>query len=260
MNRSLICSAVRTIFLLPVCLLANLSRSFIIMKMQVSWAIARKICRKWLCSNAAPGNHKFYPGTIKIVDQNGDHRIDASDYVIRGTGRPKWTGGITNTFRYKNWSLNSMIYARVGQTYFGGYPNSYGGSNPNGRVENGVWSWTTGSGKWPIPLSGSTVDNFTPAMQYSNGSFFVVRNISLTWEVPSAWLRKVNMKNCQFNLQVLNPFIFGGEVVKWGINPDDETNWASESQPNSNATSPLGGQNNNTILPQSIVFGLRVGF
>src|SRR3546814_2836616 len=48
----------------------------------------------------------------------------------------------------------------------------------------------------------------------------------------SAWLRKVNMKNCQFNLQVLNPFIFGGEVVKWGINPDDETNWASESQPN----------------------------
>jgi TonB-dependent starch-binding outer membrane protein SusC len=224
------------------------------------WGNSPKDMQEMALFNAAPGNHKFYPGTIKIVDQNGDHRIDASDYVIRGTGRPKWTGGITNTFRYKNWSLNSMIYARVGQTYFGGYPNSYGGANPNGRVENDVWSWTTGSGKWPIPLNGSTVDNFTPAMQYNNGSFFIVRNISLTWEVPSAWLRKVNMKNCQFNLQVLNPFIFGGEVVKWGINPDDETNWASESQPNSNATSPLGGQNNNTILPQSVVFGLRIGF
>ena len=68
------------------------------------------------------------------------------------------------------------------------------------------------------------------------------------------------MKSAQLNFQVLNPFIFGGEIVKWGLNPDDETNWASESQPGTNSTSPLGGTNNNTILPQSVVFGLRVGF
>jgi hypothetical protein len=45
-----------------------------------------------------------------------------------------------------------------------------------------------------------------------------------------------------------------------GLNPDDETNWASQSLPNSNTTAPLGGTNNNTIQPQSIVFGLRIGF
>ena len=38
--------------------------------------------------------HKFYPGTIKVVDQNGDHKITGDDMVILGSNRPKWTGGI----------------------------------------------------------------------------------------------------------------------------------------------------------------------
>jgi TonB-linked SusC/RagA family outer membrane protein len=210
--------------------------------------------------NAAPNNHRFYPGTIRVIDQNGDNRINADDYVVRGSNRPKWTGGITNIFRYKNWSLSSFIYARVGQKYFGGYPNSYGGTFPNGRVENDVWSWKTQSGRWPIPIIGPTVDNFTPAMQYNDGSFAVVRHITLTYDAPQSFIRKATLKNLQLSVQILNPFMFGGKVVKWGINSDDETNWDVQSQANSNNTSPLGGTNNNTILPQSIVFGIRAGF
>ncbi|HEX2629279.1 MAG TPA: SusC/RagA family TonB-linked outer membrane protein, partial [Chitinophagaceae bacterium] len=222
------------------------------------WGSSAKDLQDMAAFNA--NGHKFYPGMVRVVDQDGDHKINGNDLVIRGTARPKWTGGITNSFRYKNWTLSSFIYARVGQTYFGGYPNSYGGANPNGRVENDVWSWTTGTGKWPVPIIGANVDNITAAMQYHDGTFFAVRNISLTWDVPSAWLKRLSMKNAQLNVQILNPFIFGGDMIKMGINPDDETNWASESQPNTFVTSPLGGQNNNTFLPQSFVFALRVGF
>lgn len=203
--------------------------------------------------------HRFYPGTIKVKDQNGDYKINAEDYVIRGSARPKWTGGITNTFTYKNWSLSSFIYARVGQMYFGGFPNLNGGTNPNGRVENDVWSWTNPNGRWPMPISGAQVENFTPAMQYNNGTFYVVRNISLTYDLPKQLLRRASINGLQLNFQVLNPFIFGGDIVKMGLNPDDETNWSSQSQPNSNATSPLGGTNNNAILAQSVVFGVRLG-
>jgi TonB-linked SusC/RagA family outer membrane protein len=199
--------------------------------------------------------HRFHPGTIKVVDQNGDYRITADDMVIRGSNRPDWTGGITNTFRYKNWTLSSFIYARWGQTYFGGYPNSYGGVWPNGRVENDVWSWDNPGGRWPMPNFGN-VENITAAMQYNDGSFAVVRNISLNYDVPAAWLQRISMKNLSLNVQVLNPFIFGGDVVKMGLNPDDDTNWDRASS----NTNPLGGTNNNTILPQSIVFGVRAGF
>jgi hypothetical protein len=199
--------------------------------------------------------HKFYPGTVRVVDQNGDYKINASDYVVLGSPRPKWSGGITNTFRYANWQLSSFIYFRWGQTYFGGYPNSYGGMNPNGRVENNVWSWENPNGRWPMPNSGN-VENITSAMQYNDGSFGVVRNISLSYTMPKKWISRVGMNDIVLNFQVLNPFLFGPGVVKWGLNPDDDTNWSIASS----NTNPLGGTNANTILPQSFVFGVRAGF
>ena len=221
--------------------------------------------------NAASGGaHKFFPGTIKIVDQltvdtdgdgvndAGDYKINASDYVIRGSGRPKWSGGITNTFSYKNWSLSSFIYARIGQTYFGGTP-AYAGAATSGRVETDVWSWDNPGGKWQMPNLGS-VDNFTAANQFHDGSFAVVRNIALAYTLPKELLGKISVKDVRLTFQVLNPFMFGGEVVKEGINPDDVTNWSDVSQPNTNVSNPLGGVNNNTILQQSFVFGLNASF
>lgn len=199
--------------------------------------------------------HRFHPGTIRVVDQNDDYRITADDMVILGTNRPTWTGGITNTVSYKNWTFSTFVYARWGQTYFGGYPNSYGGVWPNGRVENDVWSWDNPNGRWPMPNFGN-VENITAAMQYHDGSFISVRNISLSYTFPQRWLNGRLLRDLRINAQVMNPFIFGRDIVKFGINPDDETNW----QIASSNTNPLGGMNNNTIMPQSFVFGIRAGF
>ncbi|HSC54531.1 MAG TPA: TonB-dependent receptor [Phnomibacter sp.] len=201
--------------------------------------------------------HKFYPGTVRVVDQNGDYKIDGNDLVILGSPRPKWTGGITNTFTYKGFSLNSFIYMRWGQTYFGGFPGAAAGSNPpNGRVENDYWYWNK-SGRWPMPNAGN-VENITSAMQYNDGSFIAVRNISLSYQFPGNWVKKISAQGITLNVQVLNPFIFGpkNSVVNWGINPDDDTNWSIAS----GNTNPLGGTNNNTIVPRSVVFGVRANF
>jgi TonB-dependent starch-binding outer membrane protein SusC len=199
------------------------------------------------------GGLDFKPGTIRVVDQNGDYKIGAEDYVIRGTPRPKWYGGITNTFKYKNITLSCFIYARYGQTYFGGYSGVFG------RDERDVWTWENKGGRWPQHILGATgFTNIASSMQYFDGSFIAVRNISLTYDLPARLLSRASIKALQLNVQVLNPFIFGGDVVKMGINPDDETNWSAESQPGTFNTNPLGGVNNNTIMPQSFVFGLRL--
>lgn len=200
--------------------------------------------------------HRFYPGTIRVVDQNGDYRISADDMVIRGTNRPKWSGGITNTFRYKDLTLSTFIYARWGQTFFGGYPNSYGGIWPNGRVENDLWDWDNPNGTWPMASLLPNRENISPAMQFHDGSFVSVRNISLTYDLPKLWLEKQFVKGIQLNAQVMNPFIFGRDAVKMGYNPDDDTNWSAASGDGN----PLGGNNNNTILPQSYVFSVRANF
>ena len=93
-------------------------------------------------------------------------------------------------------------------------------------------------------------------MNYNDGSYVAVRNISLSYTLPDKWLKKITLSNLQLSFQVVNPFMFGGDLVKWGINPEDNTNWDVVSS----NLAPLGGMNNNTILVQSFVFGLKAGF
>ena len=72
----------------------------------------------------------------------------------------------------------------------------------------------------------------------------------------SSDLNRIQIKNLQLYAQLLNPFLFGGEVVKAGINPDDTNGWIS-----TNSVGDLtGGTNNNTMIIKSTVFGIRVGF
>ena len=66
----------------------------------------------------------------------------------------------------------------------------------------------------------------------------------------------MNIKSFQVYGQVMNPFMFGGAVVKAGLNPDDTNSWTSTNSVGDNT----GGTNNNTILITSFVAGVRVGF
>ncbi|MCH7409340.1 TonB-dependent receptor [Belliella sp. DSM 111904] len=199
--------------------------------------------------------HRFYPGTVRVVDQNGDYRINSDDRVVVGSRQPRWTGGITNTVGYKNWTLSMMAFGRFGQTYFGGIPN-IGGPWPNGRVETDFWDWDNPNGRWPLPVIGANVENIVNPLQFNTASFVTIRHISLGYDVPVTAAQRFGMSNLNINVQVVNPFIFGGDLVRWGINPDDDTSWELRN----GQGDPLGGLNNNRVLPQSFVFTLRAGF
>lgn len=53
-------------------------------------------------------------GDIKLADISGpdgvpDGKIDDNDRKILGQTSPKWIGGLTNTFTYKDFSLSVFI-------------------------------------------------------------------------------------------------------------------------------------------------------
>ncbi|MCU7550185.1 TonB-dependent receptor [Chitinophagaceae bacterium LB-8] len=54
------------------------------------------------------------PGHLKFKDINGDKLIDDKDKSVLGSRLPKWTGGLTNTFHYKNFHLNIFIQTSQG--------------------------------------------------------------------------------------------------------------------------------------------------
>lgn len=186
-------------------------------------------------------------------ENNGAGVINDDDKKHIGQWSPKWSGGFTTTFTYKDWELSAFIYGRFGGTYYGLLQTL------GRRVENDMWSPENPGGKYPIQYSGGTysgVTDYSAYMNYTKGNMVALRNISLSYNLPKKYLQKVGANKCQLYVQVLNPFIWGGELVKAGINPDDTTGWSTSS----NDTNFIGGQTNNTMLTRSYVIGVRLGF
>lgn len=220
------------------------------------------------------GKLDFLPGQYKVVDQplievpegtegsitkeievdgqkekvtymdNGFGTIDNDDNHIYSK-TPKWVGGMNHIFTYKDWSFSFFTYFRFGNTY-------YGLTQTMGRrVEDDLWSPTNTGAKFAQPTTATRTSTYDYVRNYTKGNMAIVRNIALSYSVPKPFLSKYGIANAQVYAQVLNPFIFGGELVKAGINPDDITGW--------DAGNHIGGQTNNTAITRSFVLGIRLG-
>ena len=73
----------------------------------------------WQEDEIARGDHKNWDpiakaGDPKLADLNGDGKINDDDRSVLGQTTPKWIGGFTNTFTYKNLSLSFLIQTTQG--------------------------------------------------------------------------------------------------------------------------------------------------
>lgn len=204
----------------------------------------------------------FAPGQYKPVEQGEpNYKLEDNDRVIVGNPRPKYVLGLTNTISYKNVELSMFMYGRIGQKYFFNLnPAVSGNFIGYGRKAdlNEFWSPENPTAKYPqLHSRGSTVSNadVNRSANIHDGSFVAIRHISLGYSFPEKLLKPLKINNLNLFAQVLNPFMFGGEVVKSGINPDDTNNLL-----NFNSVGDLqGATNNNTFMTTSYVFGIRVG-
>ncbi len=174
---------------------------------------------------------------------------EKTDLKHVGTYSPRWQGGLTNTFTYKNWSLNFYIYARFGNIYRGA--NSYlGDLKPDyddyWRIDN------QGDDKHSIIYSsgGTTYSDWGGQKFQLPTRTVSVRNIAVSYNFPQSFLNKLKINSGQVYTQILNPFTFSN-LNKYGINGDDTKGWDDIYSK---------GGSNNTMVYQSWVIGLRIGF
>lgn len=186
-----------------------------------------------------------YNGQKYYYANNGFGVFNNDDKVVYQRS-PKWSFGLTNTLTYKNWSLNFYIYGRFGNSYYG-LTQTIGR-----RVETDTWSPSNTGAKYAQPTTATRTTTYDYVRNYTKGDMVIVRNIALSYTVPQNVLRSFGANSAQVYMQVLNPFLFGGELVKAGINPDDITGWDTSSH--------IGGQTNNTCITRSFVLGVRLGF
>ncbi len=161
--------------------------------------------------------HNFKPGDIRPVDQNNDHKIDANnDRVVRGNQQPSWTAGISNTFTYKNLELSFFVFSRWGFTVVSG-AESLQGRFAQRQLD--YWTPNNPTNKYPSPNYNSAAgDAFKSAMNYQDGSFIKLRNVSLGYFLPKSMTGKMHVTDLKVYLQASNPgLLYSG--VSW-LDPD----------------------------------------
>ena len=152
--------------------------------------------------------HSFKPGMVRPVDQNGDYKIESNyDRVILGNTRPLWNVGFTNTFRWKNLEASIFIYGNLGfiaQTgqYQGGrepvismeYYNEDTKDNITSHMYQRPYFNTAGG------------DSFSGIRFQQDASFLKVRQISLGYNVPQNFVKKLGLNTLKVTAQLKNPF------------------------------------------------------
>lgn len=143
-------------------------------------------------------------GAPMWYDKNGNitHTFSSGDRVPYGTPSPELTGGMTNTFTYKGFSLRVML-----NYTFGGYAMSSFGSRSNydGYNIDSQNQSVNQLDRWQNP--GDLAINPKPIWKIStqsgmNSTRFLYRkdcirlhNVSLTYQIPQKLIKRIGMSN-----------------------------------------------------------------
>lgn len=181
------------------------------------------------------GSGPFYSAGDPIrKDVNGDYIIDDKDRVENGSPNPKFTGGFTNTFSYKNFSLSILTTFMFGREIRNGYlsdllqvagpgnPYSLYGTNAAValKLNNGQTFWQKPGDVATFPgLIGNNVDkwNIAQSTYVQNGSFIRVRSARLSYSLPAKLASRYKLQSIRIYSIVDNIYL-----KKYANIPDPE--------------------------------------
>lgn len=166
------------------------------------------------------------PGQVKIKDLDKNGVIDSKDKKVIGQLAPKWTGSITNTFKYKNWDLSANIYTRQGAQLYSTFISTYMSLEGNYKNLNvDYWTVNNPSNEYPQP---GNKGKYFDALRYQDVSFVRVGNITLGYTLPKKVLGKLNMSNLRVYFTTNNPFTFTSYP---GYDPEwaDQNTWGEST-------------------------------
>jgi TonB-linked SusC/RagA family outer membrane protein len=174
-------------------------------------------------------------GDAKYVDNNGDYNIDYNDKVLAGNPMPKAIGGFGNTFSYKGFSLNVFCSFVTGRNIFNGYLSDYlngskflsswgsvSGPAAITNILNQFWTNPGDQTKFPklVYGNGTNMDPWNIGSSYfvESGNFLKVKQATLSYSFPEAWLRGLSIKRCNVYTMAQNLLTF----KKSKVIPDPE--------------------------------------
>jgi TonB-linked SusC/RagA family outer membrane protein len=186
------------------------------------------------------------PGDVKLADLDGDGKITPEgDKKIQGQTTPKWIGGLTNTFTYKNLTLSIFIQTVQGlkrnNSLLAMASDEMG--RRNSTTEIGYWTEANPSNEY---RSLSKTSNRWGYGFPRSAAFTRVKDITLSYQFPA---QICNM----LHLNALTVYASGRNL--WTF-----TSWKGWDPESDITQRGWGGYENNYPMTKSMVFGLNVTF
>ena len=186
------------------------------------------------------------PGDVKLADLDGDGKITPEgDKKIQGQTTPKWIGGMTNTFTYKNLSLSIFIQTVQGlkrnNSLLAMASDEMG--RRNSTTEIGYWTESNPTNEY---RSLSKTSNRWGYGFPRSAAFTRIKDITLSYQFPA---QICNM----LHLNALTVYASGRNLFTF----TDWKGWDPESDITQRG---WGGYENNYPMTKSMVFGLNVTF
>lgn len=147
------------------------------------------------------------PGNLKLKDLNHDYAFTNEDKVFKGSIFPTWTGGMTNTFKYKDIDLSVFVYTRQGQWSYAQFYRQLNDDVNKNIPDVNYWTPENPTGTWMRPginKLGQEMD----AIVYTKTSFTKIGYINLGYSVPQKALKKIKMSKLRIYASVQNPFVW----------------------------------------------------
>lgn len=166
-------------------------------------------------------------GNAVYEDVNGDGIITSADRQIVGNALPKYTGGLTNTLKYKNFDFNFFFYFQQGNKIMNmrDFFLVHGGTQSNiGFIPRQLERWQQPGDVTDIPrlttFSGDPTVNGGSANNYGgnvaslssryleDGSFIRLKNVTLGYTLPGDISTKLGISRARIYVSGSNLLTF----------------------------------------------------
>lgn len=151
------------------------------------------------------------PGSAKFRDVVGDdNNITTDDRTYIGNSEPKFTGGFTNKFNYKGFDLNIFLsFSYGGKLFVTNYfpVSGYNNRNILKQIYDDAWRPYRDSNKWP-DYTIDSYKNLSSSLFVEDGSYLKIKDVTLGYTLPSAWLKKANINKVRIYVTGQNLFTF----------------------------------------------------
>ncbi|MBX2923901.1 MAG: SusC/RagA family TonB-linked outer membrane protein [Chitinophagaceae bacterium] len=136
-------------------------------------------------------NKTLQVGDRNFKDQNGDYKIDVADRIYAGDPNSKWTGGWTNDFVYKGFSLNLVSTFVIGRSIVNTVllerlrlGKDFAGSASLPNFDNySIWEKSGDNARYPTlnPWGDASQIVKYDSEYIEDGSYFKIKSLTLSY-------------------------------------------------------------------------------